>query len=176
MKKIIKTYLFTFWLPIIVSCNQRAEPETYLIPSNLIGEVNILFNKTEGAAKVYEDNRRVYKIPYDGILVTQFKGTDGFEDRQYYSIDENGRRMPLDIFRYEYSKDGATKWVVSDKNKKGIFLDGISGQYGNTDDAKAAQFEAFFVSSYNSLDSFFTNQYKKAFDDKIEKVTGLRLN
>jgi hypothetical protein len=50
------------------SCNQKAEPETYLIPSNFVGKVNILFSRSDGVAKIYEGNRRVYKIPSNGIL------------------------------------------------------------------------------------------------------------
>jgi hypothetical protein len=60
----------------------------------------------------------------------------------------------------------------TDKEKKGIFLDGTSGEYGNQGDARAVQYEKFMVSNAALLDSFFTKQYLRAFDDRIEKVTG----
>jgi hypothetical protein len=63
-----------------------------------------------------------------------------------------------------------------DKDKKGIFEDGTSGQYGNTGDSKSVQYQEFIVSSYNQLDSFYTKEYQRNFDDKIEKITGLTLH
>ena len=45
MKNIISGYLIIL-LQAITSCYQKAEPETYLIPSFYTGKVNILFNQT----------------------------------------------------------------------------------------------------------------------------------
>jgi hypothetical protein len=174
MKRILGIYILSF-MQIFPSCYQKAEPETYLIPSNFTGRVNILFNKKEGAAKKYENDRRVYEIPFNGILVTQFKTNDGFTNREYYSTDNEGKRSPLEIFKYEHNKDGTLKWIVRDKNEKGIFLDGTSGQYGNTDDPQGAQYQEFIVSNYTDLDSFYTKEYQNNFDRKLEKITGLKL-
>ena len=112
MKNIISGYLIIL-LQAITSCYQKAEPETYLIPSFYTGKVNILFNQTSipvkytneynkdtiytsqiGAPIKYENVRRIYEIPYTGILLTQFKENDGFIDRQYYSVDSEGKRTP----------------------------------------------------------------------------------
>jgi hypothetical protein len=65
---------------------------------------------------------------------------------------------------------------VNDKDEMGIFLDGTTGQYGSDGDSRAVSFEEFVVSNRQMLDSFFTKAYLRAFDDRIEKVTGLTLN
>jgi hypothetical protein len=190
MKVMFGIYLIAF-MQMLSSCYQKAEPETYLIPSNYTGEVNILFNQngvTEkykneygrdtvfvpelGAPVKYENGRRLYKISTDGILLTQFKENDGFIDRQYYSVENNGKRTPLEIFKFEHFKQDSAGYVVSDPNKKGIFGDGTSGSYGNMH----IFFQDFTVGSYNQLDSFNAKEYRKHFDDKIEKITGLTLN
>lgn len=186
----IGIYLIAF-MQLLISCNQKAEPETYLIPSDFNGEVNILFNQNGIPVKYkneygrdtiytpklgnpikYENGRRIYEIPANGILLTQFKDTYGFIDKKYFSVNNNGERMPMKVFDYEYNKDGTIKWVVNNKNEKGIFGDGTTGSYGNINIA----FEDFIVCSYCELDSFYTNEYRINFDGNIEKITGLTLN
>ena len=178
-------------MQILSSCGQKAEPETYLIPSNYTGEVNILFNQTgvpikykneygrdtmyipkSGAPVKYENGRRLYEIPQDGILLTQFKENDGFIDRQYYSVGSNSKRTPLKVFKFEHFKQDSAGYIVDDPHEKGIFGDGTSGSYGNMN----VFFQDFTVCSYNQLDSFNTKEYRRYFDDKIEKVTGITLN
>jgi len=171
----IGIYLIAF-MRLLSSCNQKAEPETYLIPSNFTGKVNILFDKETGAAKEYDGKRRVYKIPSDGILITQIKTNDGFIDREYYSVNDTGKRTRLEVYMLDHSKRDTAEYIVGDKNKKGIFGDGTSGQYGNTGNSKSVQYQEFIVSSYNQLDSFYTTEYRKSFDSKIEKITRLTLN
>lgn len=146
----------------------------YLIHSNFEGKVNILFDKNAGETKKYQGDRRIYEIPSDGILITQFKANYGFVNRQYYSVDDKGGRTPLEIF--EYDNKNNNKWIIVDKNQKGIFLDGISGQYGNTGDSTAVEYQEFIVSNYNKLDSFFTKEYQTNFDNKLAKITGLTFN
>lgn len=182
-------YLIAF-MQMLSSCYQKAEPETYLIPANFTGRVEILFNQNGvpyedknkygrdtiytpqmGKPIKYENGRRIYEIPSSGILLTQFKINDGFIDTKYFSIDGNGKRTPLEVFELEHYKRDSTRWIVKDKNKKGIFASGTNGSYG-----MHIPFQFFIVSSYDELDSFYTKEYQTNFDDKIEKVTGITLN
>ena len=113
MRKMFGIYLITF-IQIVSSCGQKAEPETYLIPSNFTGEINILFKQNGvpykdknkygrdttytpalGKPPKYENGRRVYEIPSDGILLTQFTPNPGFTDTKYFSVDSNGKRTLL---------------------------------------------------------------------------------
>jgi hypothetical protein len=188
MKTILVIYLIAL-IQMLSAC-QKAEPETYLIPSAFKGKVNIIFNqngipvkyKNESESDIvytpqmgipvkYENGRRIYEIPSDGLLLTQFKDNYGVIDRQYYSVDSEGKRIPLEIFKYEYGSDGTIKWIVKDKNTKGVFLDGTSVSYGNMN----IPAQEFIISSYTNLDSFYTKEYRNNFDDKLDKATGLKL-
>jgi hypothetical protein len=168
------SWLFIMMLSML-GC-QNPEPEDYLIPQGFTGRVNIIFNQKNGVAPKYENARRVYEIPQDGILLTQFKDEYGLVNRRYYYVDSNGKKVPLKIYEYEYNKDGTTKWIIKNPGEVGIFSDGTTGQYGNEDDSKSVKWQEFVVSSYSLLDSFYTVDYKKKFDDRIEKITGLKLN
>lgn len=150
----------------LYSCHQQAEPETYLIPEGFTGKVNIIFNRKEGKPVKYEDKRRVYEIPADGILLTQFTTNDGFINRKYYYKMQSGELKPLRSFESDTAE--------IKKDEVGIFLDGISGVYGNSGDPSALEYQEFLVSSFNSKDSFFTDEYIKTFYKKIEKISGLK--
>lgn len=186
----IEIYLIVF-MQLLSSCNQKAEQEIYLIPKDFKGEVHIFFNQNGVPVKFkneygrdtvyiprigepvkYENESRVYEIPSDGILLTQFKTNDGFINRKYYSLESKGKRTALETFKFEHFDKGFAGYVVKDKNQKGIFGDGTSGSYGNMNIA----FQDFTVCSYNELDSFNTKEYRRSFDSRIEKITGLKLN
>jgi len=151
------------------ACNQNAEPETYIISEGFVGKVNIIFNRKEGASPKYEGGRRVYEIPRDGVLISQFKINDGFINRNYYYKMKSGELRLLKKFDNDsiHSRD---------RDEIGIFLDGISGVYGNSGVSSALQYQEFIVSSYNLIDSFFTPAYVRKFNEKIEKISALKLN
>jgi hypothetical protein len=146
----------------LVQC-KYAENESYLIPTGFRGRVNIIFNQNNGAPPRYENGRRIYLIPSNGILLTQFPGGYGFVNHEYYYVDSGGIRQSLPIFRYEYAKDGTTKWIVKDPYQTGIFLDGTTGAYGNGNN----KYEAFEVSDYIGLDSIESFQN---FSKRVEEV------
>jgi len=127
MKNIISGCLIIL-LQVISSCYQKAEPETYLIPSFYI-------------------------------------------DRQYYSVDSEGKRTPLSIFEFKHFKKDSAEYIINDVHQKGIFGDCTSGTLGNMH----IFFQDFTVCSYNQFDSFFTKEYQKQFDYKLEQATTLTL-
>ena len=151
---------------------KHSQAETYLIPEGFKGRVNVIFNQSKGESPTYENGRRVYQIPVNGILVTQFKDEYGIVDHQYYYVDGNGNKKPLRIFRYEYNKDGTTKWIIKDKHETGIFLDGTTGGYGNSN----IKYQEFIVSDYTTLDSFYLEKYKSRFTRQLQEILGSGLN
>lgn len=157
-------------MQFLTSCHQKAEPETYIIPESFTGKVNIIFNRKERSEKKYEDGRRVYEIPTDGVLLTQFTTNDGFINRKYYYKSQSGELKLLQTLEADTAK--ANKSV--NKTEVGIFLDGISGVYGNSGEPSALEYQEFIVSSYNNIDSFFTDEYKKVFGKRIEQISGLK--
>lgn len=148
------------------SCSQEAEPEAYLIPKGFKGRANVIFNREDGVPPKYEDGRRLYEIPANGILLTQFKDEYGFVDRLYYYVDSNSKRTPLHVYKHDYNPDGTIRWIVKDSSEVGIFLDGTTGQYNNKDNTKSVKWQEFAVYSYRELGKMepmdsFRNRVKK---------------
>jgi hypothetical protein len=71
-------FLFSCFLFIlsITSCN-TAEPATYFLPENFEGMFTVIYSQKFGKSKEYENDRRIYRIPSSGILMTQFDFQDG---------------------------------------------------------------------------------------------------
>lgn len=159
------TILISF-LMSLTGCYNHPEPETYLIPKGFTGRVNVIFNQKNGAAIKYENGRRIYEIPSNGILLTQFKDEYGIINHQYYYVDSAGKRSELEVYKFEHFKKDSAGYVVTDKNKVGIFLDGTTGTYGNSDDKRSVKWQEFWVTSDNErkkiepIDSF-ENRVKK---------------
>jgi hypothetical protein len=172
MKMILSYVLALMQVLGLMSCTQKPEPETYLIPEGFRGRATVIFNQKEGAIPKYEKGRRIYEMPANGILLTQFKDEYGFLDHQYYYVNGNGNRKALQIYKYKYNKDGTTKWIVNNQDEIGVFLDGTTGQYAGEDEPRHAPFQLFIVSSNNDLDSFYTKKYQQDFNDMINKLIG----
>lgn len=169
------TYLISLLhLLVLSSCTQKPEPETYLLPNGFTGRVNVIFKRADGLPAKYENERRVYEIPSDGVLLTQFKDEYGFVDRKYYYVDSVGNRTELEVFRFKHFKKDSAGYVVNNKEQVGIFLNGTSGQYGNP--PNAVWWQEFMVCSYNNKDSLFTPQSKKEFEGKLTKKLGFEVN
>lgn len=169
MKGMLLYFITLLQILILSSCNQKPEPETYLIPKGFTGRATVIFNQKEGVPAKYENDRRVYEIPANGILLTQFKDEYGFVDHQYYYVDSSGNRAALPIFKYEYNKDGTTTWIIKNQNEVGVFLDGTTGQHS---EGTSAPFQLFIVSSYKGLDTIESNDH---FDERINKLIGTNL-
>src|SRR5687767_10881838 len=96
MKIFINKTMVTFFslLLFLSSCMNKAEPEIHLIPKGYKGPVIIIFEDKQGEPVKYEDGKRVYKIPLDGVLRTQFKkqlGNIAPGELKYYNYDAKGR-------------------------------------------------------------------------------------
>lgn len=71
-------FLFNcFFLALsLTSCN-NAEPATYFLPENFEGLFTVIYSQKFGQPKEYKNDRRIYRIPSSGILMTQFDFQDG---------------------------------------------------------------------------------------------------
>jgi hypothetical protein len=85
---ILSVFFFVYQL-------DKAEPETFLIPQNFRGKIVIFYEEKCGQEPVYEHGRRIYKLPENGILITNFKKTRGILDQEFYFVDETGNRIPI---------------------------------------------------------------------------------
>jgi hypothetical protein len=154
-----------FVLALLIGC-KYTEPETYLIPNGYKGKVNIIFNQKNGEKPVYESGRRIYKIPLNGILLTQFNDEHGLVNHKYFYVDSIGNKKPLEIFEYSYNKDGTIKWLIADSTLIGIFGDGTAGVYGNS----KFKFQEFVVCNYANLDVYNNESANNKFLRKLQSI------
>jgi hypothetical protein len=74
----------------------RADPEIHLIPEGYTGEVTIVFNAPDGASFDVEDGARLYRIPVNGILFTQFPVNYGMDrSRKFFLVTPYGDRHEI---------------------------------------------------------------------------------
>jgi len=89
-----------FLLVFMTSCLHQAEPEIHLIPKGYKGSVIITFEDSIGAEATYDNGKRVYNVPTNGILRTKFKEREkGFiadKDLLFYYVNAN-ERLPLKV-------------------------------------------------------------------------------
>ncbi|MFC3160451.1 DUF6843 domain-containing protein [Chryseobacterium arachidis] len=96
MKTAISLVLFIL---ILNSCRgSRPEPEIYLIPTSYRGKVNVIFNQAKGQEIMYEGDKRVYRIPENGILLTKAKPEYGFIRHEYHFVDSSGKRTLIKYY------------------------------------------------------------------------------
>ena len=79
-----------------------------------------MFNSKCGEEIQYENKRRLYKIPKDGILLTKFNDEQGYINFEFYLVDENGKRkkiQELDVrdFNEEWTTEKNPKEPSRDK-------------------------------------------------------------
>lgn len=75
----------------ITGCLNGSEKEVHIIPDGYIGTVKIIYAQPNGIPEEYDSlRRRIYRIPFDGILNTQFiknPGCFSLKDRIFYYVD-----------------------------------------------------------------------------------------
>jgi hypothetical protein len=166
MKNFANLLLIILFAQELVACN-NAEPEEYLIPHGLKGSVNIVFNQCQGENVRYENGRRVYEIPSNGVLLTKFKDQYGTIDHHYFYVDKTGKRTRLEIYEYQYNKDGTIKWIIEDPLKIGVFFDGTTGVYGGKGEMN---FQEFLISDSSDLNIYKSSEYKRDFEKKLQRL------
>ncbi len=90
MKKIF--YLISCVI-LLFGCKKNAESETFLIPDNYTGAIVIIFDQDNGNTKEYKDGRRIYNIPENGILYTQFSRVKGVLNQKFYYKNRSSKEL-----------------------------------------------------------------------------------
>jgi len=78
----------------LISCN-KSEDTIILIPEGYNGSIKIWFNKDDGIEKKYEDGKRLYIIPKNGVLKTKFESQFGYHFTEYYLVTGKGQRKEI---------------------------------------------------------------------------------
>jgi len=78
------------------------EREIFLIPKDYEGPVIILVNEDKGNETKYEDGNRIYEVPKNGILYTKFDNQEKYVHIEYYYVDTNGQRTPIEDIEIQH--------------------------------------------------------------------------
>lgn len=159
----------------IVSC-QQPKPADFIIPKGYSGRVAVVFEQKQGEKPKYLNGRRIYEIPSDGILLTQFNAEYGFVDYRYFLLDSNEKLIPLPIYEYDHNNDGTIKYLVEDKEQTGIFGHGTSIAYTDPTSGPSNILcnqpgLEFFVSSFNGMDTVESMEH---FDQRVDSLIKIK--
>lgn len=152
--------LITTIVAFFTSYSQTVK-ETFLIPSGFEGRINVVFNQPNSNPISVENDRRIYKIPTDGILITSSKLETGILDQEYYYVDNKGNKEKIDIT--EFNKELGIKPSVAKYGTVGI--------YGNSDEQNPLEFLESIIASKKTIDSIYEYKNEVSFQNKIMEKT-----
>ena len=93
MKNTKLLLLLTVVLILNSACRQKID-EIYLIPRGFTGNFAVVFDVERCEKDVLENGTRVYRIPDDGILITQASYNKTLHDEKYFFVDGD-ERVPI---------------------------------------------------------------------------------
>ena len=73
--------LLTFGM---IGCNFAGEQEMIVVPRNFKGYIIVFLDQKDGKPMKYSGSKRVYEVPQNGILKTQFKYNEGWKEAPEY--------------------------------------------------------------------------------------------
>ena len=95
MNNIKKLKYFVILICVCSCAQQKAEDTVRLIPEGYIGSVLVIFNQENGEPKEYEEGKRIYRIPENGVLKTQFEPNYGMQNHQFFYVDKKRSRTEI---------------------------------------------------------------------------------
>jgi hypothetical protein len=131
----------------LLGCGETGETSVYVLPKNYQGVVFILYNQKDGEQPKYEDNNRVYEIPSNGILKTQFTPNVGWRPLDKFYYLDNGKRI-------EITYEQPPKTIKGDTIKICCFSSGTSSIHPY-DTARKVSFAMFYVGTEKNLDILY---------------------
>lgn len=98
----------------LTQCRRKAETSIYCLPNHFVGDALLIFDQPTGAPVEYRGSARVYRIPANGVLRTQFKPNYGLHlpDRFYY-VDARGEFVK-ELPYFNKVSEGAAAYQSSD--------------------------------------------------------------
>ena len=153
--KTVQLMLFLYLLALI-GCS-TGEEEVYVLPKNYVGVVYVIFNQKTGEQPKYEAGKRVYEIPPNGILKTQFGFNEGWHGiPEYYYAD--GKSMKSLFYQIE-NRD-----IKADTLQVCCIQNGKSYKVTN----EAVRYERFFVGTKQQIDSLYEVEQKRDVSELAE--------
>ncbi|KAA5536548.1 hypothetical protein F0919_02450 [Taibaiella lutea] len=138
--------LLSFFLLISLASCMAHEPDIFILPDNFRGGILIIYNQKNGIAPQYHGKSRVYVIPKNGILKTQFL------------MDEDWKQLPQ-FYYVSINPQNEIRYVVDTKNtpKNEVIAYGNNSGTANKDFAgkKVVEFTMYFVGNNSEIDTAY---------------------
>lgn len=161
MNLLIKILFFISIIVTTFSCAQeKGEDSIRLIPEDYVGPVVIIFNQSDGEPAKYEGNKRVYEIPKNGILKTQFTKNIGYQKNEFYYVSNEGKRTNIEYISIQ--KDSINSNNIK-KNKIYAFAEEYSGG-GEGFSPQRGKYKiypsiSFYVGNLDNVENSFKEKY-----------------
>ena len=137
------TLIFLSLLFIMIGCSTGGEQEVLVVPKNFKGYVLVIFDQKNGQPIRYIGKKRVYEIPANGILKTQFKVNNSWRDLTEYYVDEISPENMLPSF------------VEAEKNPRDKTV-GFMGETGkvkkNSKSTERVEFSEFYIGARSDIE------------------------
>lgn len=140
MKK-VSQFLMLFVICVSFGCMSDNNKEIYLMPNKYQGVVVVIYNKEHGVDAEKRDGKVIYKIPKNGILITNEKIESSIADMRYYYENE----VPSNEIQYCWGCKLSKKRIMIFKGSKGVY-----SANNNTLD-----YSVFLVGTKNNEDSLY---------------------
>lgn len=178
LKRIIKIYMTNYLemnrikrliyslilLVSVISCGQKAEDTVRLIPEGYEGSVLIIFNQEDGEPKEYEEGKRVYKIPDNGVLKTQFEPNYGVQNHQFFYVNKEGNRTEIPFVLVQ-NKEVLSE-IKDDKKVYAYFENTIGEGFGvnaNNEEYSIPSARIFYIGNLKDIDKDYREQLNFTF-------------
>ncbi len=153
-------FLISLIAVFLISCSHKVK-ETFLIPSGFEGRINVIFNQPNSKEIKVKEGRRIYEIPFDGILLTSSKLETGILDQEYYYIDYKNNKEKINIIEI-----GAN---ITDEISVCKF--GVAGVYGNSNEKNSLEYIESIIASKRTIDSVYDFKTQNSFMKRVMKKT-----
>lgn len=122
--------------------SDTGDDEIFVLPHGFSGTVYIFYQQSSGAPLEYDRGKRIYRIPSNGILNTQFSFNAGWRNfGEFYYRQEGGDLLRLP-YRPQAQKPGTNELI----DPKEVRVCCISSGKSYFDDGHGfVEFEQFFV-------------------------------
>jgi hypothetical protein len=131
--------------------SEKGEDEIYLVPEGYQGAVFILFDQADGVKKKYEDGKRVYEIPENGILKTKFSINKGWHQLPVCFYLNKQNRIPVKYYQFgEEVRGGDTIQACC----------ASAGVYYKDNSNEGVNYDVFFIGTERTIDSAYEARIK----------------
>jgi hypothetical protein len=135
-----------FIITYIVFKATDASHDIFLIPEGFRGQVVVFYGEPDGQPKEFDGKWRIYRVPQNGILKTQFqlKGdVINLGRAKYFFVDKNGSKTAIKTYcEYCDNKDTSSVQII----------------YGSLGESTMGTFQDFLVDVPNSDNKNLVNK------------------